>query len=92
MHRLCRKSLKGGKKIRSVVQKDQGIEDFCEKEWTLSWQGAAEWQAGRVRTECTAKAQVTVKVMQFCEETKSILLKPRIQLMSEVARFEKSNF
>ena len=30
-------------------------------------------------------------IMQFCEGTKSILLMPRIQLMSEVAKFEKSN-
>ena len=51
-----------GKQVRSATRKDQGIDDFCGKEWTLSWQGEAEWKSGGVRTECTATAQVTVEV------------------------------
>ena len=31
-------------------------------------------------------------IMLFCEATKGILIKPQIQLMSEVAKLDKSNF
>ncbi len=41
---------------------NRAIEDFCAKEWVLAWEGSADWKSGRVRTECTAAAKITVRV------------------------------
>ena len=46
----------------SARKGDRAIDDFCAKEWKLCWSGTAEWKSGRVRTECSAEAEITVRV------------------------------
>ena len=59
-----------------VQQKtDCAIDAFCAKEWKLCWEGTTEWKSGRVRTECTAKAEITVRVQDkafFRERIKTL--------------------
>lgn len=48
--------------VRSQSEAERAIDDFCKKEWKLNWEGQAEWKSGHVRTECTAKAEMIIRV------------------------------
>lgn len=44
-------------------KREQGFRDFCQKNWTFQWKGAATWHANGGHTDCSAWAEYELRVV-----------------------------